>query len=453
MKPNLGLILGLYIWLTILPLGVSSSLAADPFNLPQDLLSYVSGPLAEQDLIPPDQAKGYDQKYNQAFFFPWHLKETQSGKELAAARFQRYLMNPGFGEKQRPHSADWVERLAGRADLEKVSPSGFRAITTAHTDLRELPTREPHFDRDGGYPFDNLQYSAVEVNTPVYVYHQTKDRTWVLVFSHYGTGWVPSGDLAPVENNFISTWENNPLVAVIKDQASIRDQAGTILLRASVGSLFPVTGESEEGYRILTASGNKKKNASGKRAIIPKAVAVVKPHKITPSNIARLGNELLHKPYGWGGISENRDCSATLKDLFAPFGIWLPRDSQDQGSHGLFISLESLPAEEKERSILKDGIPFLTLIRTEGHIMLYIGSYQGRAVVFHNTWGVPTRDLQGREGKKIIGRSIVSTLYLGMDPKNPQDKGLLDYVKGMTHLVPPESVSRPERWKPGNGNR
>jgi len=95
----------------------------------------------------------------------------------------------------------------------------------------------------------------------------------------------------------------------------------------------------------------------------------------------------------------------------------------------------------------------LTLIRTEGHIMLCIGSYQGRAVVFHNTWGVPTRDLQGREGKKIIGRSIVSTLYLGMDPKNPQDKGLLDHVKGMTHLVPPESVSRPEREKPGYGNR
>jgi len=420
-------------------------MAADPLNLPQDLLSYVSGPLAEQDLIPPDQARWYDQKYNQAFFSPWHLKETQSGKDSAVARFQRYMSNPGYGEKQRPHPAEWIERLADRANLGNVSPSGFRAITTAHTDLRELPTGEPHFDRDGRYPFDKFQYSAAEANTPVYVYHQTKDRTWALMFSHYGIGWAPSDNLAPAEDNFISTWENSPLGAVIKDKVSIRDQAGTILLRASVGSLFPLTGEGEEGYRILTPSGNKKKNASGKKALIPKALAVMKPYKMTPSNIARLGNELLHKPYGWGGISGNRDCSATVKDLFAPFGIWLPRDSQDQVSHGIFISLESLPAEEKERSILKDGIPFLTLIRTEGHIMLYIGSYQGKAVVFHNTWEVPVRDLQGKEGKKIIGRSIVSTLNLGMNPKNPKDKGLLDYVQGMTHLVPPESVSRPNR--------
>ena len=420
-------------------------MAADPFNPPQDLLSYVSTNRGEQDLIPLDYAKLYDKKYNQAFFSPWHLTEIQSGMELARARFQKYTENPGFGEKQRPHPKQWMERLANNANLKDGSPSGFKAITTVDSDLRELPTRKPHFDRGEGYPFDNLQYSATAVNTPIYVYHLTEDRAWALVFSHYGSGWMPSNDLAPVADAFISTWENHPLLALLKDKVSIRDQAGAFLFRASVGGLFPVTGESDEGYQILTAPEKKKKNAAIKRALIPKALAAVKPYPMTPSNMARLGNELLHQPYGWGGISGNRDCSATLKDLFAPFGIWLPRDSQDQVSHGIFISLEDLTPEEKERSILKDGIPFLTLIRTEGHIMLYIGTYQGKAVVFHNTWGVPTRDLQGKEGKKIIGRSIVSTLYLGMDPKNPKDKGLLDYVKGMTHLVPPEIVSRRNR--------
>jgi hypothetical protein len=439
------MILGLFFCLPILFLGVSSSMAADPFNPPQDLLFYVSGPRAEKEFIPPDQAKLFDQRYNQAYFSPWHLKETQSGKETALARFQKYAQNPGFGEKQRPHPQQWIERLADNANLKEGSPSGFKAITTAYSDLRELPTRTPHFDRGEGYPFDNLQYSAVAVNTPVYVYQLTKDRAWALVSSHYGTGWMPSGDLAPVEDEFISTWENHALVAVIQDKIPIRDQAGVLLFRASVGSLFPVIGESDEGYRILTATGNKKIKGPGKNALIPKALGVMKPYPITPSHIARLGNELLHQPYGWGGISGTRDCSATLKDLFAPFGFWLPRDSQDQVSRGIFTSLEDLPAEEKERSILKDGSPFLTLIRTEGHIMLYIGSYQGRAVVFHNTWGVPTRDLQGKEEKKIIGRSIVSTLYLGMDPNNPKDKGLLDYVKGMSQLVPPDIVSPPNR--------
>ena len=420
-------------------------MAADPFNPPQDLLSYVFGPRAEQDFIPPDQARLYDREYNQAFFSPWHVKEIQSGMELALARFQRYMKNPGFGENQRPHPAEWIERLADNANLRNVAPSGFKAITTAHSDLRELPTRKPHFDRGGGYPFDNLQYSAVAVNTPVYVYHLTKDRAWALVFSHYGAGWMPSGDLAPVEEPFISAWENHPLVAVIKDKVSIRDPAGAFLFRASLGGLFPVTGESDEGYQILTASGNKKINGSGKKALLPKALAAVKPYPVTPSNIARLGNELLHKPYGWGGIFGNRDCSAMLKDLFAPFGIWLPRDSQDQILRGIFISLRDLSPEEKEGAILKDGIPFLTLIRTEGHIMLYTGSYQGKAAVFHNAWGVPSRGPQGEEIKKIIGQSIISTLYLGMDLRDPKDKGLLNYVEGMTHLVPPGSTPQTNR--------
>jgi len=185
------------------------------------------------------------------------------------------------------------------------------------------PDGEPHFDRDGRYPLTNSSTLPLRRTPPSmsFTRPKTDPGLWCFPITEPG-GRLPATWPRPRTISFPpgktasggghqgqglhpgSGWDDSP--------------------PASVGSLFPLTGEGEEGYRILTPSGNKKKNASGKKALIPKALAVMKPYKMTPSNIARLGNELLHKPYGWGGISGNRDCSATVKDLFAPSASGYP---------------------------------------------------------------------------------------------------------------------------------
>jgi hypothetical protein len=130
------------------------------------------------------------------------------------------------------------------------------------------------------------------------------------------------------------------------------------------------------------------------------------------------------------------------KDLFAPFGLWLPRHSADQAKEGgTFIDLQQLSPKEKERMILKQGIPYLTLIWRRGHIMLYIGSYRGSILVFHNMWGARTKDFLGRETKKIVGHAAITTLHPGIefsDGDNP-GMGYLDGILGMTLLVKPEN--------------
>jgi hypothetical protein len=256
-------------------------------------------------------------------------------------------------------------------------------------------------------------------------------------------------DIASVDENFITTWENAPLMAVTKDEVPLSDQDGVFRFKASLGWLFPKVGEDDEHYQVLIAVADENRKGLIKKVSLSKKQAVIKPYRLTPANLATLGNELLHKPYGWGGLYGNRDCSATLKDLFAPFGIWLPRDSKDQAAQGTFVSLKSLSPKEKEKMILRDGIPFLTLIWMKGHIMLYIGSYQGKAVVFHNIWGVRTQDPQGREGRKIIGQTVISTLDPGIDlPEADRSHGdLLNRVEGMTFLVPPEKIAE-KRYDP-----
>ena len=127
-----------------------------------------------------------------------------------------------------------------------------------------------------------------------------------------------------------------------------------------------------------------------------------------------LANRMLGEPYGWGGLYTDRDCSATIMDLMAGFGIFLPRNSSQQAKLGWVEPLDGEDDAAKKARLLMEGVPFLTLVRKPGHIMLYIGSRDGEPVVLQTIWGLKTRR-RGIEGRRIIGRTVISTLEPGRD--------------------------------------
>jgi len=116
--------------------------------------------------------------------------------------------------------------------------------------------------------------------------------------------------------------------------------------------------------------------------------------------------------YGWGGMYGQRDCSSTMRDFFAPFGVWLPRNSSKQAQVGKVISFEGMSDKEKLATIKKEGIAFRTLLYRHGHIVLYVGVYNGKVIVFQNMWGVTTRK-DGKAGRFVVGRPVFSTLEIG----------------------------------------
>jgi hypothetical protein len=135
------------------------------------------------------------------------------------------------------------------------------------------------------------------------------------------------------------------------------------------------------------------------------------------------------------------------RDFFAVFGIWLPRHSEDQVKEvGTYINLQGLPSEEKEKIILARGVPYLSLLWRKGHVMLYIGAKDGRALIFHNIWGIRTKDLAGREGRKIIGQAVITTLQPGQELRDIDSASgsLLDNISAMNILSPanPEKPSK-----------
>ncbi|MGZ3597171.1 MAG: NlpC/P60 family N-terminal domain-containing protein [Syntrophales bacterium] len=418
-------------------------------DLKQDNLFYIDKAVADRGLLNAADQRKMDANYDSMFFSPWHRLKAYYPKETVEAGLKKYRDNPGYGENRRKHDMSWIRGLAANAHLENYPNACFAAITIDNSDLRVLPTHKPRFyeaNTDQGYPFDSLQESSVAANTPVFISHMTKDKAWVLAETPYAVGWISARNIARVDANFVKAWETGQYAVIIKDKIPIYDEGGRFLFKVPLGSVFPELGEDAKNIKLLVAVTDQGGNAFMKSTVVSKDAAAAKPLRLTTFNIAKMANELINESYGWGGLYQNRDCSAMVKDLFAPFGLWLPRHSADQAKDGgTFIDLQRLSPQEKEAMILKQGIPYLTLIWRRGHIMLYIGSYEGRVLVFHNMWGVRTKDFLGRETRKIVGHAAITTLHPGIefqDSENPEI-GYLNGILGMTLLVNPEMQEYP----------
>jgi NlpC/P60 family len=190
---------------------------------------------------------------------------------------------------------------------------------------------------------------------------------------------------------------------------------------------------------VLTAVADKNNHAVIKHGFVSLEASTIKPLKMTSLAAIKIANELIGEPYGWGGLYGNRDCSSMTRDFFAPFGIWLPRHSEDQVKEvGTYVNLYGLDPEQKEKVILQKGVPYLSLLWRKGHVMLYIGEQNGRALIFHNLWGIKTRGLTGKEGRKIIGQAVITTLRPGAELSciDPEGGILLKAITAMNVLVP-----------------
>ncbi|MBC7171875.1 MAG: C40 family peptidase, partial [Polyangiaceae bacterium] len=121
-------------------------------------------------------------------------------------------------------------------------------------------------------------------------------------------------------------------------------------------------------------------------------------------------------PYGWGDRGGARDCSRYLLDVFASFGLEMPRHSGRQAAAGTFSIDASAVEDPAEKRLLiqaaaKSGI---VLLHFPGHIMVYLGENEdGVPMAIHafSEYLVPCDE--GGETLRRVDRVEVSDLSLG----------------------------------------
>lgn len=370
-------------------------------------------PFGERILLDYKEQQSQYALFKKRFVQAWNQNRPYKGN---LPYFRSYVQvsaeKRGFSENLHRWSDKHYQALADNAQYKIFPSMAKNALIVKDTALRLAPTDKPYFinpKRPGqAYPFDMFQNSTLRTGAAAKVFHVSRDNAWYYVEAANASGWVQKEHIAFTSAETESVWKNSAdYVAVTKDGSLVTNDK--MKEAVNLGSVFPLVSETRYGYVVAVPFRNLYGEAWLEHCFVSKDNAAKMPLPLKADSVAELAEPLMGNLYGWGGMYNNRDCSSTLQDLFAPFGIWLPRNSAQQAKAGMRLMLTDLSDRGKEEYIREHAIPFQTFIYLPGHIGLYVGQYEGKAVMLHNMWGVRINEF----GRFVVGKTVITTLYPG----------------------------------------
>ena len=365
------------------------------------------------------------------YFWIWSLKELSYTKKEAMWGLS-YKNRKIYLENHQRASKEWFDYQITNSNFDEYNSLKLKAITLVNTNLRIIPTNSVLFynpTKPGeGFPFDYNQNSLLKINTPLVVSHYSKDKAWVYVQSSTAGGWVSIKNIAFVDDKFINDFKTDDYYVSIFEKFFLYDTEFREYVK--IGTLFP---KKYDKYLIA----KKQENGFAKLyyANIDDKYVSKFPLEYNPLNIQKIASQLIYEPYGWGGLKGHRDCSSFTQDFFTVFGKYLSRNSSAQKSNGIYHDIKDFSNEKKKEYIIKNGVPFSTLVYLKGHIMLYIGVKDNEPLVMHNIWSVKLKNWWGKEYRHIIGKTQITTLEAGRTLENfDEDKNILNRIEGIIVL-------------------
>ena len=326
-----------------------------------------------------------------------------------------------IGHDNFPIPPAFFDEIDSEIDIEEIPSSvdiGF-GMTVRETNIRAIPTNEMGMEAKGDMEFDYFQMSILSTGTPLLTFTATRDGKWTYVVTPYVSGWVESRDIGLTDSreeilDFLETDDflvvTGPDVPVYADIYKSR-YAG----RLRLGSRVPILKWGEDSIEVLIPAREFDGRLGFKQGYIEASAPVHRGYlPYTLRDVIDVAFAMMGERYGWGGMFGFWDCSAFTRDVFSVFGFLLPRNSTSQSKVGLSIGAfdEDTPIDVK-LEVLKTAPPGITLLRLPGHVMIYLGEYNGRHYVIHDTWAYRIKGNWGRSYLVGVGRVVVSDLHLG----------------------------------------
>lgn len=301
------------------------------------------------------------------------------------------------------------------------------ALVTERADLRTFPTATRVFSRVGDTDIDRFQESALFPGTPVLVLHQSRDRDWVFVLSKRYAAWMRSEQLAvgPADEVF-GYADRQPWLIVTGARVETvytpeapqisrlsMDMGTRVPLRSDWPDDQTVNGQLPAGaYVIDLPTRGKDGQLRIAQALLPKSVDVATDYlPLTPDRLLSQSFKFLGERYGWGHSYDARDCSGFVSEVYAGFGVQMPRNTSDQGKSAAFNKLD-VPATmtRDERMAMVKTLAPGDLVYIPGHVMMVVGHEAGLTYVIHDTPGVRYRDAKGQSNHYPLNAVSVTPL-------------------------------------------
>ncbi len=357
-----------------------------------------------------------------------------------------------FLDGTRPAPAYW-EAIRQALNLETVPEHIPRqyGLIVRYASQRLLPTDQGLYAQAYDEDFDELQNSALDIATLVVIRHRSLDGEWVFTTSSLSSGWVRAQDVALSDEEQMRYFWDAPFMTVTSPKADIYlDQHRTQFYGSvRMGARLPAGAASQDAREVLLPRRNSDGTVALSSAFVNAADVQQGYLAYTPRNVLIQAFKMLHQPYGWGGMYGAQDCSRFLQEVFATVGIELPRNSsaQIQAGEELASWKAPTPDEEKLRVLNTKDIAGMALLGMKGHIMLYLGTMEGRAYAIHAAWAYRAPGLNA-DKVFVLNRVVVSDLTLGEGSKRGSLLKRLNAVRIITDFHKSnetlrQSVSRP----------
>ncbi len=351
---------------------------------------------------------------------PVPAQEIKSALEKTLDDFSRQQL---FINDNTQAGADYFEKIQNNLNLN-IIPDGTPRLgfVTAYADLRFLPTKSGLYAKPGDIDFDELQNDAMNIGSPVLILHESLDKQWFYVKTEFLDGWMEASKVGICSRTDCVVYFPQSTFVVISAKASIYSDPA---LTQSVGQI-------QMGTKLVLTKSSTKKAFSiyipyrDQDGLFNPQVGFIRKDDVslgflpfTQRSILNQAFKLLGKPYGWGGINGEQDCSRFLQEVFDTVGIRLPRNSSEQGKVGkeLGTFTEAWDVVKKAELIASKGEGALTLLRMKGHIMLYLGSLNNRLYAIHATWAYRRPVENGNDEVCVLNSVVVSDLSLGEGSK------------------------------------
>jgi cell wall-associated NlpC family hydrolase len=322
------------------------------------------------------------------------------------------------------------------------------ALVVHRASLRTFPTLQRVFSKPGDADIDRFQESALFPGTPVAVLHASRDGRWRFVLAPNYGAWIQADALAEGTRSEVLAYATKAprLVATGSNVRTAFDPSRQALshMPLDMGTHLPlvagwprdqpVSGQAPHASWVVSVP---MRDANGQLQVVPALVprgqdARVGELPLSRANLLRQAFKLLGERYGWGHDYAGRDCSGFLSDVFATFGVRMPRNTGDQArspafAHASFDETASREQRLHAMAALRPG----DLIYVPGHVLMVVGFEHGEPWVIHDVNGVGVRDATGALQRiPLNGVAVTPLLPLQFDPGH-------DYVDRMTAIVHP----------------
>lgn len=290
-------------------------------------------------------------------------------------------------------------------------------ISLNDTPIRCYPTNTRIFDAPYDDSFDLAQCARLHYGEAIRVLGKTK-HFWFIRTSAVA-GWIsPKAFSLPLKKSEMRDFLHPTFFLTIKrDQVPLYDRRndGQMMGLANLGLRLPLCSNDEATSQPTTRCVYIYDREGKKHLYIRDIGGVdIGYSPLTRNTFFKRAFRLMHSPYGWGGMGGKRDCSRMMLDLFASFGLDIPRNSRQQSKAALEeVEVSKLNEQAKRNTIKRYGKKGIMLLYLPGHIMLYVGSEKSKLYAFHQFSGYLVPCPKGGETMKRVNRTTVTSLELG----------------------------------------